>query len=890
MTMAPGARLGTYEIVAPLGAGGMGEVYRARDARLNRDVAIKVLPSTVTTDPSRLERFSREARAASALNHPNILTVHELGTHEGQPYIVTELLEGSDLKTLLQGKPLPAKRVVDYSLQLLDGLAAAHDKGIVHRDLKPANLFVTRDGRVKILDFGLAKVRETSDHSMTRQELTDRGVVLGTAGYMAPEQIRGQPADQRSDLFAFGAILYEMLSGQPAFARSTSVETMTAVLNDEPAEFEAAGVPVPPTLERVVRRCLEKTPERRFQSATDLAFAVGTTQSLSDSNVVRVARPAAAGRWRMVAIAGGALALLGVVATATRSWIAAAPERERLMMRLSLPSPSDTAPLHLAVSPDGKWVAFSGVTGPKLQLWVRAIGEPSARLMPGTEGAVLPFWSPDSRAIGYFAAGKLRRVDPVSGVSSPLADVGVATGGAWNREGVIIFGVLGGAGMLKVPAAGGEVQSVMTPDASRQETDFSNPVFLPDGRHFFYYIFSGRREGRGTFLGSLDGGERERVVEDASNVAFADVPGEGTFLFFVRGTALMVQRFDLQSKQVRGEPLPLADTVGMSFDGSGTGVQRRAFSVSQTGLVVFDPVPTRLDSHLFWIDRDGKNERILEDMNRASMVRLSRDGRRFAVGRQEGDRGNTDIWITPEAGGRAERFTFDPANDPFPVWSPDGAQIAWASNRDGIYNIFRKASSGTGLEEVMLTGPGFKLPTEWSPDGKHILYRVVDPVTRYDIWALPTAAGAKPFPVLKTESNEAAAVLSPDSKWIAYGSDETGRYEVYVDTFPPGSGKRQVSAIGGNSPMWRADGRELYFHGADGALMAAAITPGTGTLAGAPVGLFSFAPGGNLVTPYYSVTPDGQRFLLSKLVQHGGETPLTVLVDWPAQLRTRATP
>ena len=888
MTLPPGTRLGTYEIVSPLGAGGMGEVYRARDARLDRDVAIKVLPSTVATDPSRLERFSREARAASALNHPNILTVHELGTHEAQPYIVTELLEGSDLKGLLQGKPLPAKKIVDYSLQLLDGLAAAHDKGIVHRDLKPANLFVTREGRVKILDFGLAKVRETTDHSVTRQELTDRGVVLGTAGYMAPEQIRGLPADERADLFAFGAILYEMLSGQPAFARSTSVETMTAVLNDEPAEFEAAGVPVPPALERVVRRCLEKTPERRFQSATDLAFAIGTMQSLSDSSLARVARPAATGRWRAAVIAGAVLALLAAVAISARTWLTAEPSA-RAMLRLSLAQPSGTAPLHLAVSPDGRWVAFSGITGPKLQLWVRAIDEPSARLMPGTEGAVLPFWSPDSRAIGYFASGKLRRVDPVSGVSTPLADVGVATGGAWNREGVILFGVLGGAGMLKISAAGGDVQSVMTPDVSRQETDYSNPVFLPDGRHFFYNIFSGRREGRGTFLGSLDGGLRERVVEDASNVAIADVPGEGPFLFFVRGTALMVQRFDLGSKQVTGEAIPLADVVGMSFDGSGTGVQRRAFSVSQTGLVVLDPVPTRLDSHLFWVDRDGKNERILEDMNRASMVRLSRDGRRFVVGRQEGDRGNTDLWVTPATGGRAERFTFDAANDPFGVWSPDGAQIAWASNREGIYHIFRKASSGSGTDEVLLAGPGFKLPTDWSPEGKHILYRVVDPSTRYDIWALPTAAGAKPFPLLKTDANEAAAVVSPDGKWIAYGSDETGRYEVYVDTFPPGGGKRQVSTIGGNSPMWRGDGRELYYHGSDGALMAVAITPGTGTVAGAPVSLFSFAPGGNLVTPYYSVTPDGKRFILSKLVQHGGETPLTVLVDWTAQLATRTT-
>lgn len=447
------------------------------------------------------------------------------------------------------------------------------------------------------------------------------------------------------------------------------------------------------------------------------------------------------------------------------------------------------------------------------------------------------------------------------------------------------FGVLGGAGLLSIPASGGAIQPVMAPALTRGETDISNPFFLPDGRHFFYNIFSGQREAQGIFLGSLDGSVRKRILDEVS-AAMVEMPGAGTFMFFVRDTALMVQRFDPAKLELTGDPLVLTDVVGLVFDGTGTGVRRRSFTVSHTGLVVLDPVPTRLDSHLFWIDRDGGNERILDTMNRVSMVRLSRDGTRFAVGRGEGERDNMDIWVGPSSGERPSRFTFDTANDPFPVWSPDGSQIAWASNRDGTYHIYRKPSSGSGADELLLDGDGFKLPTDWSPDGKHILYRVVDPQTRYDIWALPLAAGGKPFPILETAANEAAAVVSPDGRWVAYTSDETGRYEIYLDTFPPGGGKRQVTRQGGSGPIWRADGRELFYQAGDGALTAVPIAP-DGSIAGTGTALFSFTPGGNLITPYFSATPDGQRFLVSKVVPHGGETPLTVLVDWPARLTSR---
>jgi len=641
---------------------------------------------------------------------------------------------------------------------------------------------------------------------------------------------------------------------------------------------------VPPALERVVRRCLEKSPDRRFQSAADLSFALSNATTFSDER----AMPAADRNRRALVIAAlvaGVLILIAAVATAPRSWFGARDTIARPALELSLMTPPDTAPSWLALSPDGKWLAFTAATGAKIQLWVRALDSGAAQPLAGTDGAALPFWSPDSRHIAYFAAGKLRKIDPTGGVSTVIADTGVSTGGTWSSDGVILFGRLGGAGLTKVPANGGPVETVLAADAKRQETDYSNPLFLPDGRHFFFNVFSGNPESRGTFIGSLDGGDRRRLIDDSSNVAIAQVPDTGTFLLFVREGALLAQSFDPTTLQLSGETMSLAPVVGSSFDGTGTGVNRRTFTVSNTGVVIFDSVVTRQDSHAVWVDRQGKSPRILDEMNLVSMARLSRDGKRLAVSRRQGERGNADIWVGPAEGGRAERFTFDAANDTFPVWSPDGSQIAWASNRDGFYDIYRKSSTGSGNDQLLLSSPLFKFPTDWTPDGGHILYRVLDPATRYDIWALPMTPEAKPFPLLTTPANEAGAVVSPDGKWFAYASDETGRYETYVQAFPGGGGKRQVSTTGGNGPWWRADGRELYFHAPNGDLMSVEVTPATGAIASAPATLFSFPPGGILTTPYYSVTPDGQRFLLSELLQHREGTPLTVLVDWATRFK-----
>jgi hypothetical protein len=508
------------------------------------------------------------------------------------------------------------------------------------------------------------------------------------------------------------------------------------------------------------------------------------------------------------------------------------------------------------------------------------------RPLAGTEGANLPFWSPDSRSIGYFAAGKLKKVELQGGVSTTLADVGVSTGGTWSHDGAIVFGSLGGSGLSTVPAAGGAVATVRAPDPGNQETDFSNPWFLPDGRHFLYNIYSGQRDRRGIYLSSLDGTINRRITPDFSNGVYASVPGAGGFLVFARENALMAQPFDADSLELTGEAIAIADYVGSSFDGTGAGIVRRNFSVSHTGLIVLDPVRTRLRSQLVWVDRDGGHATPIDGMNGVSMVKLSPDGRRFVVARFDDLGGNNDLWVAPAEGGQPTRVTFDPANDPFPVWSPNGEDIVWGSNRDGVYHLYRRAASGSGQDALILKAPLFKLPTDWSRDGKYVLYRQIDPATHYDIWALPLgAADAKPFPVLQSAANEAAAVLSPDGKWLAFGSDESGRYEVYLQSFPDGGGKRQVSTAGGNSPQWRSDGRELYFHAPDGKLMATSVEGGANITTTAPVALFEFLPGGNLVTPYYTVTPDGRRFLLSTLVETDAAAPLAVIVNWQSLLR-----
>jgi eukaryotic-like serine/threonine-protein kinase len=898
MTVAAGMKFGHYEILAPLGAGGMGEVWRARDTRLNREVAIKVLPASFANDADRLGRFEQEARATSALNHPNILTVYDIGTHDGSPYIVEELLEGEELRAQLNEGPIQPRSAIEYARQITDGLSAAHAKGVVHRDLKPENLFVTLDGRMKILDFGLAKLKPQHNDSVvsrvtTENRITTPGTVLGTVAYMSPEQVRGQEADHRSDIFAFGMILYEMLSGKRPFNGAAVAEVMSAILKEDPPELSGTNAKVSPALDKIVRRCLEKKPERRFQSASDLCFAFEAFASPSGEPFETATATPAVETGGSQAQRGGreklwigvtALALL-LAAGFAWAYFARRPAPEARLTKLSLLPPAKSSFGHIAISPNGEWLAFTATTVSRVQLWVRAFANAEAKPFEGTEGATYPFWSPDSRFIGFFAGGKLKKVEVTGGLPATLCDVGVGTGGTWNREGVILFSTLGERGISRVSATGGAPAIVVREDFKLHETNMHDPSFLPDGRQFLYLVMSNKKEVRGIYVSSLDGGLRQRLLGDASNVVYAASGTGGGYLLFGREGALMAQPFDAQALQLGGEAFPVAGRVGTVLQGSTSGFRRRNFSVCNNGMLLFDPQPNRQRSQLLWVDRSGKTIKSLDRLDNVVIPRLAPDDKRFAVVRASPQDGNNDIWLSDVASGNPTRFTFDPGNDQLGVWSPDGTRLVWASSRSGVFDLYEKNTDLAGQDTLLLQSEHYKFPTDWSRDGRYIIYRQIDPQTKYDIWILPLFGEWKPFPFLRTEANEAAAVLSPDGRWIAYSSDETGRYEVYVEGFPGHGGKRQISTAGGMGPYWRGDGKELYYHAPDGKLISAPVKSGASLEVGAPVELFEFRASGVTNNPFYSVNRDGQRFLLSTIVETELNAPLSVVLNWVAEVK-----
>jgi serine/threonine protein kinase/Tol biopolymer transport system component len=878
VALAAGTRLGPYEILAAIGAGGMGEVYRARDTKLGRDVALKILPDAFASDPDRLARFTREAQTLAALNHPNIAHIHGLEESGGVRALVMELVEGEDLAERLVRGPIPLDEALPIAKQIAEAFEAAHEQGIIHRDLKPANIKVRADGTVKVLDFGLAKALDptpTSSPNVTNSptlslQATRAGIILGTAAYMSPEQARGKPVDKRTDIWAFGCVLYEVLSGKRAFAGEDVTDTLAAIIRADP-DWSQLPNDTPPGIRRLLRRCLEKDRKERLPD-------IGTARlEIKDALTAPVEIPlsAAAPRRNRDRLAWiSALASVTLIAVGASLWArrpaSLAPE---IRTEINTPATADLA--SFALSPDGRQLVFVASGDGPSRLWLRSLATTVVQPLAGTDGAALPFWSPNGRSVAFFADDKLKRLDLGGGQPQPLATA-IARGGAWNADGVILYTPASGSPLFRVSASGGQVVAVTRLD---RQTIHRFPVFLPDGQHFLFWA-QGTPDTSGIYLGSLDSPTMTRLT--ANDTAGAYLPSG--WLAWVRAGTLMAQRFDMTRRALAGEPVTVADPVAVESQTSSA-----AFSVSATGLMAYRS-GTATKRQLTWFDRSGKAWGSIggPDENSLSSPSVSPDGRRVVVHRTV--EGNTDLWLLD--GTHTSRFTSDPALDRYPTWSPDGSQVVFESNRSGTRNLYLKASNGGSAEKLLVESPQDKAANDWSPDGRFLLYQSLDPQTTWDLLVKPIADDRKPWEFLKTNFNERAGRFSPDGRWVAYMSNESGRMEIYVRPFvdPAAAGAagavaggRQVSTVGGAWPRWRPDARELYYLRPDGQMMAVPITAAGAILEpGTPVPLFQthiYGGGSDNAQGWqYDVAPNG-RFLINTVLDEAAG-PITLLQNW----------
>ena len=860
----------------------MGEVYRARDEKLNRDVAIKVLPAAFSEHKDRLSRFEQEAQAAGALNHPNILAIYDIDVQDDAPFVVSELLAGETLRDRLRRGPLSARLAVDMALQVARGLAAAHDKGIVHRDLKPENIFLTNDDRVKILDFGLAKLVAPVDGAQpqtdvpTRRRHTDPGTILGTVGYMSPEQARGEHVDHRSDIFALGAVLYEMLSGERAFVRPSAVETLNAIIKEEPPEFISVSS-ISPAMQSIVRHCLEKKRERRFQSANDVAFALETLLGSSQPSVTFAEAPATRPKFTHEHLAWAIAGVLALITTVALVSYFRRPAVNSHATRFLVFPPENSSfvasdiPFPVAISPDGTKLAVVVVSGGQRQLWLRSLDSLTAQPLANTESAQNPFWSPDGRFIAFFAGGKLKRIGIDGGVTAVICDVPPnANSGTWNSEDTILFTTgSNDKGILKVSATGGEPTVVIRPNEAEQELYCFWPSFLPDGRHFLYVSAKGKRSDTTLRVGSLDSNEKKELMKINSRALYSP-PG---YLVYVREGVLMARPFDAQSLSFTGDEVSIADHIG-NFASTGNAY----FAVSANGEVV-SYLSGQRNSRLTWLDRTGKQLSTVGEPSTYWLHRLSPDGKKLAVDIVDPKDSTDDIWINDFERGTFTRFTFDPGLENGSLWFPDGRGIVYARDRDGAPHLFQKMLSDPGEGEMLLpparTGPQY--PLDFTPDGQFMIYQEPRANNGLDLLILPMTGDRKPVPFATTQFNENEARISPDGKWIAFASDQTGRREIYVQRFS-GSGERiQVSNGGGSLPRWNRNGKELLFVSQQ-KIMSVSVKAGETFELGTPVELFSF-DGAD-----YDVAPDGQRFLI-RTTAGVPPLPLTVATAWYANLK-----
>jgi len=858
-----------------LGAGGMGEVYRAKDSKLKRDVAIKVLPDAFSRDVERISRFQREAEALASLNHPHIAAIHDIAEFGESRFLVLELVDGETLAQRLTRGAMPLDQALSVATQIADALEAAHEKGIIHRDLKPANIKITPDGRVKVLDFGLAKMREApgqdSNMSNSPTMASTPGVIMGTAAYMSPEQAKGQEVGRASDVWAFGCVLYEMLAGRPVFAGKTVAEILAEVFKEEP-DWRRLPAATPQGIRRLLRRCLQKEEKLRLRDIRDVRIDLEEARS-----GVYTDAPAVQGmsRRRERIVWASALAVITLIAVVLA--FAFRPKPAASEMRVDITAPSTTSPASFALSPDGQKIVFSGISEGVSRLWIRSLDSVSAKPLAGTEEAAFPFWSPDGRSVGFFAGGKLKRVDIDGGATQVLASVAVGRGGTWNRDGVILFAPAAGVTpIFRIAATGGEAVAVTKVDPSKPQIHYF-PQFLPDGRHFIYYV-PGNPDVRGVYIGQLDDPTTRRLFDADAAAVYASTG----HLLFVRQGTLFAQSFDTSKLELTGSPFAVAEQVIVEGRPSAP-----ALSASAAG-----PIGYRSGSagsglrQLVWIDRSGKEIERVGPLTTGVNPSISPDLRRVALRRVVD--GNDDIWLLDIGRSVLSRFTFDPANDADALWSPDGSRIVFSSSRKGAYDLYVKPTTGAGTEEVLVASSQNKVATDWSSDGHLILYRSNDPKTSYDIWALSIDGDRKPFPVVQTNFDERDAQFSPDGKWVAYQSNESGRFEIYIQPLTASSAKVQVSTNGGAQVRWRHDGKELFYVALDGRLTAVPImfsSNGQAAEAGKPVPLFATHIGGAVQSPLkhqYVVSPDGQRFLMST-VSEESTAPITLILNWKAR-------
>jgi len=875
MPLSAGERLGPYEILSQIGAGGMGEVYLAKDTRLGREVAIKVSNQQFT------ERFEREARAIASLNHPNICGLFDVGPN----FLVMEYIEGEAPKG-----PLPLDEALRIARQIGDALSEAHEKGITHRDLKPANIRIKPDGTVKVLDFGLAKITEPKESASgagatqsptLSMAATQAGMILGTAAYMAPEQAKGRPVDRRADIWAFGVVVHELLTGRRMFEGEDVTETMAAVVLKEP---QWDGVPV--EVRRLLKKCLEKDPKKRLRDIGDVWELLEEPPAPSVAASIPVKSRRAVAGWVAAAVVTLALGALAFV------HFREIPPPEHLLRYTIAPPEGVQSIASFAVSPDGRTIVMAAAVNGKQQLWQRPLDALQWQSMPSTDGGAYPFWSPDSRNIAFFAGGKLRRIAASGGPSQPVCDAPDGRSGSWNRDDVIVFSPAPQDTAIKrVPAGGG-----VPVDVTKTKGIYRFPQFLPDGRRFLYLVSGLIPEKDGVYVSSLDGTENRRVLADNSSVAFAPPAARSPHghLIFIRENTLMAQPFDSENAQLSGDVFPVGE--GVTF----TNVNNFApVTASGNGVLLYwtgGGGGGGGTNQIVWYDRAGKLLETVVPPGRVVMPAISPDEKTIAFSRADSGSGNRDIILRDLGRQNDRRLTTDASTNTAPFFSPHGDRIIFVSNRGGhVGDLYGRASNGSGQDEVLLSTPSGKMVNQWSRDGRFLVYAEQDPKTKFDVSYLPlgedgTPSG-KPMPFAHSEFNEIQGQLSPDSHWMAYTSDVSGQREVYVQPFPSADNELRISTAGGAQPRWRADAKELFYVTPDGKLAAVAVTVTRGTKpslkAGAPLTLFDAHISAQGQYFNYDVTADGKRFLVAANPSAASSTapsapPLTVRVNWNA--------